>query len=268
MSSLRRELFRDYNQLHADFVDGDAKDTRQRMAYFIHLFEKNYQPLFADPNQRFLEIGCGKGYFMKVLVDRGFHHVSGIDLSEENIRACREQFHLEGAETADAEQFLQRHRARFDIIFLKDVLEHIPKDHLAPFLGAMERGLTEKGVLIIQVPNMDWLASQHERYMDMTHEIGFTRESLGQLLRLHFEDVEIRKVDGIVATTWKQKILYRWVRPLALLAHRIRMTLLSEGAKDFWFDCREIMAICRAPRPVARQPRNTRSRRRRNVAGR
>ena len=37
------------------------------------------------------------------------------------------------------------------------------------------------GIAIIDVPNMDWFWNGHERYMDFTHEVGFTPESLEQI---------------------------------------------------------------------------------------
>ena len=51
--------------------------------------------------------------------------------------------------------------------------------------------LCRRGVAIIQVPNMDWILSNHERYMDFTHEIGYTRESLADIFRLYFMKVDV-----------------------------------------------------------------------------
>lgn len=57
------------------------------------------------------------------------------------------------------------------------------------FLQSIHFGLKQGWGVIIDVPNMDWLFASHERYMDFTHELGFTVESLGQLGRIYFEQV-------------------------------------------------------------------------------
>ena len=54
------------------------------------------------------------------------------------------------------------------------------KDRVLPLLEKISSSLKPDGMAIIDVPNMDWILGQHERYMDFTHEVGFTRESLAQ----------------------------------------------------------------------------------------
>jgi hypothetical protein len=62
------------------------------------------------------------------------------------------------------------------------------------------RSLTRAGgIVVIDVPNMDWLFAFHERYMDFTHEVGFTKESLLQVMREVFDDVSIDAVDNDVS---------------------------------------------------------------------
>ena len=43
---------------------------------------------------------------------------------------------------------------------------------------------------------MDWLFATHERYMDFTHEVGFTKESLGQVCRSVFSKVDLFTADN------------------------------------------------------------------------
>ena len=60
----------------------------------------------------------------------------------------------------------------------------------------MHAALRAGGAVLIDVPNMDWLFAGHERYMDFTHELGFTQESLSQLLGGVFSEVVVRPVDN------------------------------------------------------------------------
>jgi 2-polyprenyl-3-methyl-5-hydroxy-6-metoxy-1,4-benzoquinol methylase len=247
VKAFRDELFENYARTHGDFADHDGESSTYRLEFFHQLVERNYASLLASNEVRILEIGCGKGYFLAVLKDCGYTNLTGIDLDPQNIAACKERFQLSNVFAADAEKFLKRRPTSFDVIFLKDVLEHIPKAAISTFIQSIVRGLSRNGMLIIQVPNMDWSFASHERYMDLTHEVGFTRESLGQLLRLHFESVEIRKVDGLFRQSWKHQFVYNVFRPWYVRVVKLRRILMGEGAHDFWFDCREISAVCKTP---------------------
>lgn len=44
---------------------------------------------------------------------------------------------------------------------------------------------------------MDWFFASHERYLDFTHEVGFTAESLRQVMQTSFKHIEIHDVDNI-----------------------------------------------------------------------
>jgi 2-polyprenyl-3-methyl-5-hydroxy-6-metoxy-1,4-benzoquinol methylase len=100
-----------------------------------------------------------------------------------------------------------------DVIVAKAIVEHLAKADLIGLLDAMAGALRPNGMVLIEVPNMDWLLSGHERYMDLTHEVGFTRESLATLLLLRFGDVEVQVTEGgtgatitVVAQSWREQI--------------------------------------------------------------
>ncbi|MDE3058747.1 MAG: class I SAM-dependent methyltransferase [Bacteroidota bacterium] len=247
LTDLRKDIFQKYKKIHDDFVDNDALNYQERLEWFRHLFMKNYRDCFKNPESRVLEIGCNKGYFLSILRDNGFNKLFGIDLSPDDIAEARKRFQLENVVVADAFEFLSKHskgKAKtFDIIFAKDVLEHIPKHQLNEFLSKIKTALSSNGTVIFQVPNMDWIMSPHERYMDLTHEVGFNKESLGQLMRLHFQNVEIKKVHYVFPKTWKQKMLFGFFRTAYLRLYRFHLKIFSEGAGEVWFESREIMAI-------------------------
>jgi len=244
MSPQRDALFERYAETHADFVDADAASSDERLRFFQDLVAANYIEHMPDKHARVLEVGCGKGYLLQALRQQGFERLAGIDLSPANVAACRDRFGLASVELADAPGYLGGRRGGFDVIVLKDVLEHVEKGALSAFVGALRDGLADRGRLIVQVPNMHWVAGLHERYMDLTHEVGFTRESLAQLLRLHFDAVSVSRVQAIFPRSWKQQLVYRWIRPLYLRAYRLHLRLVSEGAEETWFECREILAVC------------------------
>lgn len=245
MTDLRTNLFKNYKQIHSDYLENAGADhVASRLHWFEQLYIHNYAQYINHPDSTVLEIGCGRGYFLKVLQDMGFKHLYGIDLSPEDAATARSQFGLSDVFVGDVHELVDQGK-QFDVIFSKDVLEHIEEASLGDFVETIARGLTPNGLTIFQVPNMDWIASPHERYMDLTHTIGFTRESLGQLLRLYFQEVDIHKVRYIFPQSPKQKLFYEVLRRLYLKLYSFHLRIMSEGAENTWFESREIMAVCR-----------------------
>jgi len=87
---------------------------------------------------------------------------------------------------------------------------------------------------------MDWIMAQHERYMDLTHEIGFTRESFGELLRLYFNEVSIFPVNYDFPSSMKTKIAFNLIKPMVIRLTRIVLMIMGAGAGNCWFEYREI----------------------------
>ena len=87
---------------------------------------------------------------------------------------------------------------------------------------------------------MDWYFAQHERYMDITHEVGFTKESLGQLARLYFNDVKINPINQDDARSLVGFIRFNILKPILLTIISLGLKILGEGSGDLWWQSREI----------------------------
>lgn len=90
--------------------------------------------------------------------------------------------------------------------------------------------------------------AQHERYMDLTHEVGFTKESLGEILRLYFDNVTIYPVVYEFPQSFKSKLRISLLKPLAVKLIRLLFKLLGEGASNTQFEYREIIGIAKKER--------------------
>ncbi|MCA9622913.1 MAG: class I SAM-dependent methyltransferase [Myxococcales bacterium] len=130
-------------------------------------------------NARILEVACGQGSFLHYLKRRGFTHLTGVDISPEQIELARrvcENVHLE-----DASSFLARHEGSFDLVVGFDIIEHFQKDEAVAFMDRVHGALATEGRLLLTTPNGSHIFSE-PRYYDFTHEICFTPHSMSQLL--------------------------------------------------------------------------------------
>lgn len=241
--SYRDDLFATYNATHVKHLD--TATHNEKLVWFRQYVATNYYGHLKDYSKtcsRVLEIGCNKGYLLSALASLGFEALSGIDLSPDDVRICRSLVPTATIVCEDAVQYLKQCSGEFDVIILKAVLEHVKKEDVFLFLRTIDAALRDGGTAIIDVPNMDWLFAQHERYMDFTHEVGFTRESLAQVLRNVFTDVTVLKgKTSLEPYTRKQKLLRHVLHRLINKA----FYLLGEGMCDLWWDNRSIIAIVR-----------------------
>ena len=165
-----------------------------------------------------------------------------MDLSPEDVNFSKHYvFNNQKIFCCNALDYLFNKENRYDLIISKAVLEHILKSDINKFLTFIHKSLKNQGRVIIYVPNMDWIMSQHERYMDLTHEVGFTRESLGELLRLYFNDVNISPFYYGSPFSVKSKIAFKVMKPMLIKLTRLWLKILGEGAGDCWFEYRAIV---------------------------
>lgn len=192
-----KELFNRYNETHGAYLDGpDA----EKMAWFDFYFETVYKHYFKEiPHDATIaELGCNKGYLLATLARRGYTQLSGVDLSPDDVVIARHRVPQATVVCDDAITYLQNNKNSFDCIILKALIEHIKKDQLFPFLQAIHGALKKGGIVFIDVQNSDWLFGLHDRYVDFTHELGFTPESLGQVLRIFFANVQVTPTESPV----------------------------------------------------------------------
>lgn len=119
--------------------------------YVIPFIEKRKA---ITPSTSILEIGCGEGGNLKPFLDRGCP-VTGIDLSEGKIEAAEKLFapHPRRKEATficrDIYE-VERLDRQFDVILLRDVIEHIPDQQ--KFMPFIRRFLKPDGVVFVAFP--------------------------------------------------------------------------------------------------------------------
>jgi SAM-dependent methyltransferase len=121
------------------------------------------------------EIGCGNGLLQKKLEDHYQRSVVGFDLNEIALR--KNISSISPLYCYDIFEKRPEFRARFDLVILFDVLEHIEDE--SRFLQCVKYYLAESGTLLVNVPAIQWLFSDYDRAAGHVR-----RYSLDQLTRV------------------------------------------------------------------------------------
>lgn len=132
---------------------------------------------------KILDLGCGNGSFVYWIYEKGFSDVLGVDLSVEQVEISK-KLKIENIIQGDAIEFLKGKKNYFDVIFMRDFIEHFKKEEILNILKLVYESLKKGGEVIIQTPNGQNIFSGRLRYGDFTHETSFTKESLGQIMAI------------------------------------------------------------------------------------
>lgn len=109
------------------------------------------------PGTRVLEVGCAEGGVLKPFIDRGCKCV-GVDLAASRIETAK-SLQPEAVASGDVrflakniydEDFVQEYQHSFDVIILKDVIEHVPEQE--KFVPHLKTFLKEGGIIFFGFP--------------------------------------------------------------------------------------------------------------------
>lgn len=156
-------------------------------------WEYRYALDFVDKNSNCLEIGCGKGFFLRELEKKQLSSAVGIDF---NLNAIENKVTKFDIFNENIENLLND--KKFEVVFLFQVLEHLVDP--CNILMKIKKILATNGFLIFSVPNNDY--STHRLMLDAfdlpPHHLG------------HYNEVVINKIaenlDMEVVKFVKQKI--------------------------------------------------------------
>lgn len=106
--------------------------------------------------KRFLDYGCGAGIFSVHAAKAGASMVVGVDALETALNTARYHAHNEGVQGMCSFVLSKQFPSelgiqRFDVILMKDVLEHVEEDQA--LLEAASRAIAPGGVLVLSTQN-------------------------------------------------------------------------------------------------------------------
>jgi 2-polyprenyl-3-methyl-5-hydroxy-6-metoxy-1,4-benzoquinol methylase len=190
-------------QYHAEDYEGGSYDAKEK---FWHRLVKplltglerskiSYFRTLDKKKPAILEIGSGKGRFIKMLTEKGYS-AYGIEPSRRSFEVARSQ----GCDTIFNCTIQQMHaipdlNRKYDLVILWHVLEHLedPSENLNLLKGF----LSAKGAIIVAVPNFDsWQATGGKSdwyHLDPSRHVShFTPGSLNVLAKNN--SLEVKKI--------------------------------------------------------------------------
>ncbi|NPV76929.1 MAG: class I SAM-dependent methyltransferase [Anaerolineae bacterium] len=180
MDNYRNRIYRNYGTDFQNAEDILTSDKVKRWKKGYRYYFRDWLPV--DKNASVIELACGNGRMLGLIKDLGYSNITGIDVSPEQVNFAR-HFH-ENVVQSDAMEWLKTHPNSYDLIICMDLIEHLYKPEVLPFLEDCFNSLISGGRLILQTTNSDSLWGSSMRYIDFTHEASFTFRSLSSLLSL------------------------------------------------------------------------------------
>ncbi len=172
----------EYRRLYQGDEGPSPKDLTVQHARAESLL--NFAREYLDGVSHHLDIGCSVGLLMQRFQEAFASKSVGIEPGE----AYRAYAQAQGIEVyASLEELNTRSAARFDLISLAHVLEHIaaPVEYLANLRGQL---LSGQGALLVEVPNL----YSHDCF-EVAHLVSFSAHTLGQTLqKAGFEIIAFR----------------------------------------------------------------------------
>jgi 2-polyprenyl-3-methyl-5-hydroxy-6-metoxy-1,4-benzoquinol methylase len=165
-----------------------------------------------------LDAGCGDGALLWWLQQRGYRRAEGVEVSGEQVSIAR-SLGIANVHEGPLERFLESRTSQYDLVILRNVLEHFRKDEIIPLLQRCRASLRPSGAMLLQVPNGQSPFFGRIFHGDFTHEVAFTAASLGQILGVcRFSEWSFHPVRPVFGgrirwlRRWRWLAVERWYR--------------------------------------------------------
>lgn len=183
-------------------------------AYSSYKLPRYLSPYFTDQDKDLsvLDIGCGLGQMLIFLKSNGFKNLSGIDINEESITACKKNG-LAVEKITDIRDYAKQAGKKFDRIVMSHVLEHLDKESIIDTLLHIKKYLlNDGGTFLLMVPNAQSHTGTYWRYEDFTHNVMFTTGSCLYVLRsAGFTNIEFIDPDGTKHMNPFKKVIIKFL---------------------------------------------------------
>ena len=224
---------------NSDYVDVIYNESdRPLTSYPLKLASYLFKRFKIKDGDRLLDIGCGRGEFLKGFIACG---VSGyaVDQSSAAQKYCPEA-ELRNADIEN--EGIPYPDNFFDVVYSKSVIEHFY--YPEKLMAEMYRVLKPGGLAITLCPS--WEYNYRIFFEDYSHRTPFMRESLRDIQLIHgFQNVEVEFFYQL-PSTWG--MFHKPARVIATLTRYLFPKILKKNSKWIKFS-NEIMLLSTATKP-------------------
>jgi 2-polyprenyl-3-methyl-5-hydroxy-6-metoxy-1,4-benzoquinol methylase len=206
------------------------KDVEKGFTSFTAYYRANYLGhMPADKQARILVISCGPGYLVKMLRDRGYTAVLGIDSDASKVEVARR--HQLPCDVARGFEFLADKTAEYDVIIPEQELNHLTLDETIEFLTLCRRSLKPGGKVVVYAMNAaNPMVGSENLSHNIDHFYLVTEYSLGQILQLAgFR--QVRPFALKLYVFWKNPLNYVGLAVTSALEALFRVLFMLYGKK-------------------------------------
>lgn len=140
-----------------------------------------YREFFMEnisPQEEVLDIGCGNGALARAVAEKA-KRVTAIDIEENKIEEAKKKHGRENVEYLVGDATRKIPGAKFDVVILSNVLEHIKER--TEFLNKI-KGLAPKILIRVPMIDRDWITVYKKELgmewrLDYTHYTEYTMDS-------------------------------------------------------------------------------------------
>jgi O-antigen chain-terminating methyltransferase len=188
-TDLETEFYAYFQQhiVSADYI-------RNTAAYYAGIIQKSIASCIVNPEQFFLDVGCGQGELIRSLSLVGIP-CKGVDTNRQFVDLCiANGFH---AEHVDALSYVSAMKANtLSGMAMLQVIEHMDFRYALKLVQQIYRVTMPNGVVLIETVNPYSLTTLSRFWLDYTHKIPLVPELIKLLLEFTgFKDIETHYIN-------------------------------------------------------------------------
>ncbi len=199
-----QEKFReDYDYYLFENAFYDSKKVKRKQSHYLPLLTRA-----RESKRKFLDLGCGRGEFLKLLKE---YRVEGVGIELNHIEC--ETLRRSGLKVYQKciFEFIAENESLWSGVSLLHVIEHLEKDRVIGLFDDLSNLIEPDGTLIIETINPHCPKSFASFYMDHTHIKPYTPEVIAfNMQRVGFTDIKILYSNLIDHRLWspERKVNY------------------------------------------------------------
>jgi len=178
---MNKSIFESPEYLNVTYSEDKAPYSEYPFLFGEYLLKNIYK----NPG-RILDLGCGRGEYIKVFSDLGFDPF-GLDISPNTIKYL-EALNVVAIANLEKGEFPYEKNS-YDFVFSKSVIEHMRNP--MGLLNVSYESLKPGGTAVIMTPS-SMHNYKHAFYIDHTHVTPFTKTSLCDALKMAgYQDIQV-----------------------------------------------------------------------------